>query len=161
MNIPLSSPGTYALELRVTLPVTRKIGALGLHFISPGSYYYIGSAFGPGGLRGRLSHHLKPIKKPHWHIDYLHPDAEIQQIWYTYSVRCEHAWAAVFQSFPDSQLTIPGFGSSDCSCPAHLFYFAHLPENKVVQKSLAMGMSARRIQCLPITMVRNLHTSRL
>jgi Uri superfamily endonuclease len=161
MNLPLSSPGTYALELRVPIPVTRKIGALGLHFISPGCYFYVGSAFGPGGLRGRLNHHLKLSNKPHWHIDYLRPYAEIEQIWYTYSVRCEHAWAAAFQSLPGCNLPIFGFGSSDCGCPAHLFYLRLKPEPEALQKSLASGIHARSVQCLPITMVPNPRTSHL
>jgi Uri superfamily endonuclease len=161
MDLPLSSSGTYALELRITLPVTRTIGALGLYFISPGCYFYIGSAFGPGGLRGRLNHHLKYSNKPHWHIDYLRPYAEIEQIWYTYSVRYEHKWAAAFQSLPGCNLPIPGFGSSDCSCPAHLFHFKQAPESDALQKSLASVMNARSVQCLPITMVHNPRTSRL
>jgi Uri superfamily endonuclease len=161
MPLLTSSPGTYALQMKVALPVTHMIGALGIHFIPAGIYFYVGSAFGTGGLRGRLSHHMKTSHQPHWHIDYLRPYAEIEQIWYTYSVRCEHTWASVFQSFPGCTLPIPGFGSSDCSCPAHLFHFKQAPDPEALRGNLASGMHARSVQCLPITMVPNPHISRL
>jgi len=37
----------------------------------PGYYIYIGSAFGPGGVRARMLRHLRADKPKHWHIDYL------------------------------------------------------------------------------------------
>lgn len=150
-NFPTSA-GTYALLLSLLKPAHLRVGALGSSTLQPGFYVYVGSAMGPGGLRGRLAHHLKPAPKPHWHIDYLRQHVEIEQIWYTYSTRCEHAWAAAFQSLPGSIISIPGFGSSDCHCLAHLFYFEYDPEPEVFQRSIA---------CLPITMVPIPSTSHL
>ncbi len=48
-----------------------EIGRLGSFNIIPGFYAYVGSAFGPGGLRARIRHHLESVAQPHWHIDYL------------------------------------------------------------------------------------------
>ena len=47
------------------------IGSLGRFDILPGFYAYVGSAFGAGGLRARIGHHLESTAWPHWHIDYL------------------------------------------------------------------------------------------
>ncbi len=64
-------PGTYSLLLY--LPRTRliRVGKLGEFGFANGHYCYVGSAFGPGGLRARLRHHARPAARPHWHIDYL------------------------------------------------------------------------------------------
>ena len=144
MDNSLASAGTYALLLSLFKPAHIRVGALGRYVLRPGYYVYVGSAMGPGGLRGRVGHHLKLSLKPHWHIDYLRQHAEIEQIWYTYSTRREHEWAAAFQSLPGSSIPIPGFGSSDCHCQAHLIYFERVPELEVFYRSFA---------CLPFTMV--------
>ncbi|BES82251.1 hypothetical protein PABY_18180 [Pyrodictium abyssi] len=40
--------------------------------LGPGAYAYVGSAWGPGGLRARLCRHLYGRRgRMHWHIDYL------------------------------------------------------------------------------------------
>jgi Uri superfamily endonuclease len=36
-----------------------EIGRLGVYDIVPGYYAYVGSAFGAGGLRARICHHLE------------------------------------------------------------------------------------------------------
>jgi Uri superfamily endonuclease len=48
--------------------------------------------------------------------------------WYRYGrVRREHVWARVLRDMTGSSLPLPGFGSSDCKCDSHLFYFPTLP----------------------------------
>jgi len=74
-------PGTYALILHSTHSRALPIGRLGEMQVEPGYYIYVGSAFGPGGLRGRLMHHLRPPIAPHWHVDYLRRVAEVVDIW--------------------------------------------------------------------------------
>jgi Uri superfamily endonuclease len=121
-------PGTYALMLKVQHGFTARAGGLGFINFKPGYYAYAGSAFGPGGLRARLAHHLSPPRKSHWHIDYLRREAEICQVWFTYDpVKREHAWAEVFKMMPGSVILFPGFGASDCKCATHLFQFTTLP----------------------------------
>src|SRR5262245_30517552 len=70
-------PGTYVLILYVAQDGNIAIGSLGKHRVPPGCYAYVGSAFGPGGLRARLTHHVNAASKLHWHIDYLRRQAEI------------------------------------------------------------------------------------
>jgi Uri superfamily endonuclease len=99
------------------------IGSLGVLPLQPGYYAYTGSAFGPGGLRARISHHLKPASKPHWHIDYLRQEVELEAIGYTCSPeKLEHKLAEYLHSIPGLTIPLLRFGASDCCCPAHLFY---------------------------------------
>ena len=65
-------PGTYALILVSSSDRWIEIGKLGKFLIQPGYYVYAGSAFGPGGLKARIAHHMRISQRPHWHIDYLY-----------------------------------------------------------------------------------------
>ena len=96
-----AEPGTYVLVLRAARTLRLQIGRLGRLHLLPGNYAYVGSAFGPGGLRARLAHHGQVSSNPHWHIDYLRAQAEMAEIWYSASpVRQEHAWALICQGTP-------------------------------------------------------------
>ena len=118
-----SCRGTYILILWVACGFGIRVGALGLLNFPPGLYAYVGSAFGPGGLRARLSHHLSPVHTNHWHIDYLTQNGEVVEIWYTCDpAKREHEWAAVFAGLPGVSGLFPGFGASDCQCRTHLFH---------------------------------------
>ena len=127
-------PGTYALILQAFKPATQTVGKLGTMKVIPGFYIYIGSAFGPGGLRARISHHLKIAAKPHWHVDYLRRRVELVGIWATCELQCEHDWAHKVMQFPQVAIPLPGFGASDCRCTAHLFYFSEKPAFAYFQK---------------------------
>lgn len=121
-------PGTYALFCSCHKHALIEAGCLGRFQLRPGFYVYVGSALGLGGLRSRLAHHEKPSKKPHWHIDYLRAHAQPQRVWYTYGLlRREHQWATAFRTVPNGLSPLPGFGSSDCNCESHLFFFQSLP----------------------------------
>jgi Uri superfamily endonuclease len=120
--------GIYVLILYLPHRRTIRIGRLGKFNFSGGYYAYVGSAFGPGGLHARLGHHLRRCRKSRWHIDYLRRHADIKQIWVTGQHReLEHTWAAMLLNTAESQMPVAGFGSSDCSCGTHLFYFSGLP----------------------------------
>lgn len=119
------TPGTYLLSLYVRRTTIIQIGRLGLIPFRRGWYAYVGSAFGPGGLAARLGRHLRAEKKPHWHIDYLRALAEPRRIWFSTAPQSlEHAWAA---GLCRAAVPIPGFGSSDCRCPSHLYYYSARP----------------------------------
>jgi Uri superfamily endonuclease len=109
-------------------PRTLVVGALGTHLFPAGAYLYVGSAFGPGGLRGRLAHHLRPPVRPHWHVDHLRCAAAVTEIWHTTDpLPREHLWAAVLAAPDLSHIPAPRFGASDCRCPAHLFHYGVAP----------------------------------
>ena len=109
--------GSYILLSRLPEEQTITIGRLkAIRF--PGGYYaYVGSAM--GGFRSRLKHHLRDNKTPHWHIDYLLKKASLISL-----ILCEttdRSECAIAQALSRQFGSIPGFGSSDCKCPSHLF----------------------------------------
>lgn len=116
------APGTYALILQCDSIARVQVGRWGKLQLQPGYYIYVGSAFGPGGVRGRVSRHFRKTKAKHWHIDYLRKHATPLEAWVSYGTeRLEHEWAQAFCDTPE--LTpIKGFGCSDCKCSAHLFH---------------------------------------
>ena len=130
-------PGTYALIFSAYRKNQLKIGKLGTLQLKPGFYIYIGSAFGPGGLKARIAHHRKRANRPHWHIDYLSSFLELIEIWHTYDpIHREHQWAKTIASTRGASVPLSGFGASDCRCNSHLFYFNTDPSVKSFRQSL-------------------------
>ncbi|KAB1196101.1 MULTISPECIES: DUF123 domain-containing protein [Haloferax] len=117
-----SPRGTYALVFRVP-ETTIEVGALGECELDAGGYVYVGSAFGPGGLRRVLRHRRVASgdhDARHWHVDYLggHTDVELARVVCAtdHDVECSVASAL-------DAAALSGFGSSDCDCEAHLARF--------------------------------------
>ena len=128
--------GTYVLVLQVTHTAKIQVGALGEFSLKPGFYLYVGSAHGPGGVAARVKRHLSGEKKTHWHIDYLTPHAPIIEVWYAYGERkLEHTWASILEKMTGNRNNLKGFGSSDCSCKTHLFFFGTRPSLQEFQKT--------------------------
>ncbi len=123
-----SKPGTYALILKSDSKETIKIGRRLEIYIEPGYYIYVGSAFGPGGVKSRVLRHFRKKKSMHWHIDYLRNFLVPVGAWYSYdSNHLEHQWAQTL--LKNKEITsIKGFGCSDCECYSHLFYTYTEPE---------------------------------
>lgn len=126
------SKGTYALILRLEHGQVIQVGKLGSFEFPAGYYLYAGSAFGPGGLAGRLGRHITldhAASPSHWHIDYLRRRAPIVAIWFgQHQTRREHDWAALVGRLPGCSCPAPRFGASDCRCCAHLFHFVRPPD---------------------------------
>jgi len=111
---------SYVILIRLPKARTITIGSLREVHFPRGHYAYVGSAL--GGLEARLSRHLKPNKKLHWHIDYLLQKALVTDIITGEADgRLECAISRALGTQFDS---ISGFGSSDCPCPSHLFFAA-------------------------------------
>ncbi len=123
-----SKSGTYALVLVAETEFTIRVGRFGLLSGKPGYYIYVGSAFGPGGVKARVKHHKKVSSRPHWHIDYMRQILPLTELWYTYdNQKREHEWAHLISKTSNALLPFPRFGASDCSCPAHLIYLSSKP----------------------------------
>jgi Uri superfamily endonuclease len=136
--------GTYVLIAYVPRMKRLEIGRLGTYDLIPGFYAYVGSAFGPGGLRARLSHHLESVAEPHWHIDYLLAHAEPVEVWYTLSDRkLERVLAEVLERSPGFRMPIPRFGASDYrrSRTSHLFYSKRLPPFSRFQEEVSRAIA--------------------
>jgi len=135
-------PGTYALVMMCSSDQQIAIGKLGRVSVQPGFYVYVGSAFGPGGLKARIAHHIKISERPHWHIDYLRPAMDLNQIWFTYDSRQrEHQWAGVLASFSGATILISGFGASDCRCKSHLTFFDSPPSGDGFRRRLHASLN--------------------
>jgi len=129
MDLP-EAKGTYVLIASVAQMKRLEIGSLGRFDIIPGFYAYVGSAFGAGGIRARIGHHLQTTARPHWHIDYLLRIAEPIEVWFsTASQKLERHWASLLEVAPNFRIPITRFGSSDYhrSRSSHLFYSKRCP----------------------------------
>ena len=120
-----SSPGTYALIFNLKNKISSQVGSLGLLSLEPANYIYIGSAFGPGGIKARTNRHIKINKVSRWHIDYMRPFLILNEIWHIYNYKCECVWAQIFSL--KGIVPFKGFGSSDCNCKSHFFKFNKKP----------------------------------
>lgn len=125
---PDTRPGTYALLLRIDAVATVAIGRRNQMILVPGWEIYIGSAFGPGGVRARLAHHRRCTTRPHWHIDSLRQHGRLAAVWFSHDpARRECLWAKTLAVDLGGQAPSFRFGASDCRCPAHLHRFRERP----------------------------------
>ena len=132
-----AQPGTYALVLRCTTEQDLVIGRLGTLAIRPGRYVYVGSAMGPGGLAARIARHGRQDKKRRWHIDYLTAVLPLEEVWFTADARRQECpWAELISRLPGASVPLAGFGSSDCTCHAHLYFFEAAPSWQMFQRRL-------------------------
>jgi Uri superfamily endonuclease len=134
--------GTYVLIASVAQMKRLEVGRLGTFDITPGFYAYVGSAFGAGGLRARIGHHLESTAAPHWHIDYLLGIAEPIEVWFsTASQKLEHHCVGLLEKAPSFRIPIARFGSSDYhrSRSSHLFYTRRRPSFRWFQQTLKRG----------------------
>ncbi len=134
--------GTYVLIVSVAQMKRLEIGRLGTFDVVPGFYAYVGSAFGAGGLRARIGHHLESTARPHWHMDYLLGIAEPIEVWFsTASQKLERHWAGLLEKASNFRTPIARFGSSDYhrSRSSHLFYTKRRPSFRSFQQTLREG----------------------
>ena len=126
-SVNLSSGGVYLIRIRLKRKKEIATGKLGMLSYKAGYYIYVGSAL--NNIDSRISRHLRKSKKKHWHIDYLTSVADEIK---AYPIRTKKTLECVLahdiSKIADS--FVPNFGSSDCSCDSHLFYFSHNPELK-------------------------------
>ena len=140
MNAPESLTGQYVLLLLLPDDETLTIGRLGTFDFPAGWYAYVGSAFGAGGLTGRLKYHLQPVERPHWHIDYLRQVAPLAEIWISPDTeKHEEAWVELMLAIPGATVLVDGFGASDSKMESHLIYFDVRPS----LEDFVVGVRAR------------------
>jgi sugar fermentation stimulation protein A len=117
--------GVYLFALELARPRTLAIGSLGNIRFDEGWYVYVGSA--RRSLSLRLARHERINGKTlRWHIDFLRVAARTTRafpIQTCNDLECRLARDA--KAISDGM--VPGFGSSDCSCPSHLFRFLKDP----------------------------------
>jgi len=110
--------GAYLIVLRLPRKRRIRVGRLGEILFPKGFYIYVGSAL--RGLERRVERHRRLRKKMHWHIDWLRSEAEFHGAFPVRTAdRLECELAQAMKKI--SEWDVPGFGSSDCGCPTHLF----------------------------------------
>ncbi|MGD1994854.1 MAG: GIY-YIG nuclease family protein [Anaerolineae bacterium] len=120
--------GTYALWLGLECDREIRVGRLGCFQFPAGTYGYVGSALGPGGIGARVARHLRRRGSLHWHVDYLRSEARPIGFWWAAGdKRRECAWAAALAQLRGASLPVAGFGASDCRCSTHLIHLPALP----------------------------------
>lgn len=111
--------GAYALLITLEAPAVLPMPRFG-GVLDPGHYCYLGSAFGPGGIRARCTRHLRRDKPKKWHVDWL-TNVAVDVAVSPHPGATECALTARLSAFHGASIPIAGFGSSDCRrCPAHL-----------------------------------------
>ncbi|MDH3691419.1 MAG: GIY-YIG nuclease family protein [Gammaproteobacteria bacterium] len=139
-----SRPGTYILLARCVSKHIIRIGKIGTLRTQTGYYAYVGSAFGPGGVRARLAHHTRVSHRRHWHMDYLRPVVQIEAAWCSFDPKQqEHQWAELCSRLPNSHAPLNGFGSSDCKCDTHLFFFSDAPSFELFRNLLSQATAGK------------------
>lgn len=113
----VADKGIYIAVFYLSRPLQIQVGRLGQFLFEPGFYFYVGSA--QRNLSSRLARHARRRKPLHWHVDYLSCQAAMigaMVMPWSRARECELAreLAARFE------LTVRGFGASDCRCPGHL-----------------------------------------
>ena len=133
--------GTYILVIELAKNQIIKPGKLKETEYKKGVYLYVGRA--RKGLRARIGRHLKCQKKIFWHIDYLLQKAKIKGIWIRENYFSECLTASKIRALQPAEATgLKGFGSSDCTCLSHLFYF---PSNTSELRSLLHSLGFEKV----------------
>ena len=131
--------GSYILVTYLGKDLKIRIGKLGIIDFIKGYYCYVGSAFGKiVNLENRIRRYKKLNREKKgnlkWHIDYflVSPNVSIKRV-ITFNKKIECEIAKIIEK--NSNKTIFGFGSSDCKCKSHFYYFKSLRGLKRTLKS--------------------------
>lgn len=116
--------GCYLMVYELSQDKRINIGSLGELNFKKGYYLYVGSA--KKNLQKRMARHRKKRKKLHWHLDYFSAHAAASSAFaIARQGDLECRLADSFKSLANYE--IPKFGSSDCKCKSHFFYFESNP----------------------------------
>lgn len=136
-----AAPGAYVLLVRLRLPLQPDVRIFGGRMLGPGAYAYCGSAYGPGGLRARVSRHLRSGKTVRWHIDRLTQAGSIEAVAVRVGGReCDLVDALRARG---ATVPIPRFGSTDCRrCPAHLLSLSDHFDETALHEAVGLGRAS-------------------
>ncbi|MGQ9617854.1 MAG: GIY-YIG nuclease family protein [Candidatus Aminicenantia bacterium] len=106
-----------------------KTGKKGVFRFNKGYYLYSGSGKRNGFQR--VLRHIKSSKKKRWHIDYLISYCKIIKIWILFEENVNECFLSSGLKKLNGKILVKKFGSSDCNCLSHLFYFKENPGRKI------------------------------
>jgi Uri superfamily endonuclease len=141
--------GTYIVIFQNDTRSSIAVGRWGVLIAYPGYYSYIGSAFGPGGVRARVRRHCRTEKPVRWHVDYLSGVMHPFEAWYSYApFHLEHLWSRSFAAMSGAT-PIKGFGCSDCNCDTHLYFMAKKPALLKFKSTAGGSVQSCRLHPIP------------
>lgn len=126
---PSEDSGLYQLIIGLPSGGNIRVGRHGVFRFPAGVYVYTGSA--KASLEARILRHVRKEKRVRWHIDYLLRHAEILEVKRYNGRLSECELNLKVEKLHGSRAVVRGFGSSDCSCNAHLFYFDRNPSKEL------------------------------
>ncbi len=104
-------PGAYLLLVELTEITFARWANRTSASLAPGRYIYAGSAYGSGGLKARVSRHVRRAKRRRWHIDQLTKDGNVLGAWiFPSGIECD-----LIDMNSALPAPIAGFGSTDCT----------------------------------------------
>lgn len=136
--------GAYFLV--IFLEKDQKIKTKAKEFILKRGYYvYVGSAM--NSLEGRVLRHFREKKRFHWHIDYLLDKAQLVEAYLIISnLKLEEKLSKALSKHVPG---IEGFGASDVSTRANLYYFGDsLPHERLCNILKSMKLKWKRVKNL-------------
>ena len=118
--------GSYALFFRLKEDAQIEVGKLGVNAFKEGLYVYVGSAFGPGGVRARVGRHIAKTKIKRWHLDYLRPVLDFEAGYFVIAKNLECAWSKGIIKMEGVSVPVTKMGASDCKsgCKTHFYQLA-------------------------------------
>ncbi|WP_347275356.1 GIY-YIG nuclease family protein [Candidatus Kuenenia sp.] len=135
--------GIYCLIIKLFQEREIPIGKLGTFHFPAGFYVYVGSA--QNNLRLRIERHLRQTKNNRWHIDYLLDYGQIITVYsYAKDKSLECVLGRKIASLPKAIFPVKGFGSSDCSCITHLYFFPDNPSGALASFKGKFALPERR-----------------
>lgn len=122
--------GIYCLTIKLVKKHTIQVGCLGNFGFPRGFYVYAGSA--QNNLEARIERHLRQDKKMRWHIDYLLHYGQVTCV-HTYAGEkdAECMLSQKIGNIKNAVIPVSGFGSSDCLCTSHLYFFRDNPDSRI------------------------------
>ena len=125
------------MTIELTDKAAVRLSGRSLITLPAGRYLYCGSAKGPGGLKARLSRHIRRGKSVRWHVDQLTEQGLVIGDWvFPGGDECR-----LVQMCSHLPVPIAGFDSGDCAiCRSHLLFWP----NGVALPWLSAGIEAAR-----------------
>jgi Uri superfamily endonuclease len=121
--------GLYQLVIKLREGRVIEVGRHGRFQFPAGYYVYTGSAV--KGLESRIARHLRKNKRTRWHVDYLLRYGQVVAVKRYRSNLSECGLNERVGRLAGSRVVVRGFGSSDCRCLTHLFYFRRNPQGEL------------------------------
>lgn len=129
--------GSYSIIFKLSNDEKLEIGALRTIFLNRGFYVYNGSAYGAGGLRSRIKHHVEKKKRLHWHIDYVTSSGKckILKVIACKKRNLERSASLEMLEEKESFVGIPRFGATDDkAAKTHLFLIRANSEEEALKR---------------------------